>query len=397
MVADERVQMLKKRRKAYGLTQSKLALQAGVARTNLSGIESGKVILTDEMFDRLSTALDRLNPDSGMNIVIDYVRIRFLTTNAVHVIENILELKIGYMLHEDYGYFGYEEHYEYGNIFVMVSGDEEKGTLVEMKGQGSRQFEGVLEAQGRNWYDFFLSCVNEGCVFKRIDLAINDVNGILDIPELTEKCNREECVSLFRGFKSYRSGELVKKEEKLGMGYTLYIGSMRSDVYFCIYEKDYEQYVKYEIPIDEVPVKNRFEVRLMNDRAKHAVDELLTYRDGEDTVFGIINRYIRFVDRDERKSKEDWEVNDRWAWFLGENRRKIKLTSQPKPFNIYDTYTWLSHQVSRTWKMAKMIDEKNGTNIVDEMVMNAELSKRQEMIYKQCTAKLEDVIVENRK
>ena len=38
---------------------------------------------------------------------------------------------------------------------------------------------------------------------KRLDLAINDRAGILDIPDLTAKCNREECVSLFRSFKSY--------------------------------------------------------------------------------------------------------------------------------------------------------------------------------------------------
>ena len=45
--------------------------------------------------------------------------------------------------------------------------------------------------------------------------------------------------SVFRSFKSYASGELVKHEEqdKAGMGYTLYIGSLKSEVYFCVYEK----------------------------------------------------------------------------------------------------------------------------------------------------------------
>ena len=37
----------------------------------------------------------------------------------------------------------------------------------------------------------------EGGVMKRLDLAINDMAGILDIPELTEKCNHEECISVF--------------------------------------------------------------------------------------------------------------------------------------------------------------------------------------------------------
>lgn len=46
------------------------------------------------------------------------------------------------------------------------------------------------------------------------------------------------------------------------MGNTLYIGSLQSEVYFCIYEKDYEQYKKHDIPIADAEVKNRFEIRL---------------------------------------------------------------------------------------------------------------------------------------
>ncbi len=32
-----------------------------------------------------------------------------------------------------------------------------------------------------------------GGVMKRLDLAINDKTGILNIPVLTEKCQQEEC------------------------------------------------------------------------------------------------------------------------------------------------------------------------------------------------------------
>ena len=86
------------------------------------------------------------------------------------------------------------------------------------------------------------------------------------------------------------SGELVKQEEqdKAGMGYTLYIGSLKSEVYFCVYEKSYEQYIKLGIPIEEASIKNRFEIRLKNERAYYAVRDLLTYYDAERTAFSII-------------------------------------------------------------------------------------------------------------
>lgn len=387
MGIDERMEQLKERRKALKWTQEKLASDAGISRQYLSGLEAGRYPLTDEVYKKLMSTVE-----GGLNLVIDYVRVRFRTMDYGYIIEDILGLKMDYMVYEDYGWYGYSSHYEYGDIFVLMSVDKEKGTLFEIKGQGCRQFEGVLQAQKRTWYDFFFACVQENAVFKRVDLAVNDMLGILDVRQLAKKCSDHECVSKFRGYKTYLSGELVPREEKVGMGYTLYIGSVHSDIYFCIYQKDYEQYVKRGIPVDEVPILNRFEVRLMNDRGRHAVDDLLEWRDGEKTVFGIINQYVRFVDRDEKKDRSDWEVNDRWAWFLGENRRRLKLTAEPKPYSLIDTYNWLSRQVAPTLKMVSIVDDENGTTILQDMVERAELSERQKHILKQCTTKVEDII-----
>ena len=43
--------------------------------------------------------------------------------------------------------------------------------------------------------------------------------------------------------------------------------------------KTYEQYIKLDISIEEAPIKNRFEIRLKNERAYYAVRDLLTYYD----------------------------------------------------------------------------------------------------------------------
>lgn len=52
--------------------------------------------------------------------------------------------------------------------------------------KGCRQFESYLLAQERSWYDFLMDALVDGGVMKRLDLAINDHTGMLDIPELTE-------------------------------------------------------------------------------------------------------------------------------------------------------------------------------------------------------------------
>lgn len=317
---------LKEKRIEYGVSQNKLATSVGITREYLNKIENGKIIVKNEIKEKLIESMKRLNPESPLTMMIDYIRIRFPTTDVKHVVNDILKLKIEYMIHEDYGFYSYSEHYVLGNIFVLVSQDIEKGVLIELKGQGCRQFENFLLAQHRSWYDFLLDALIDGGVMKRLDLAINDMVGILDIKELTEKCNNEECISVFRSFKSYRSGELVRKHEKIGMGNTLYIGSLKSEVYFCIYEKDYEQYIKLDIPVDEVKIKNRFEIRLKNERAYHAAVDLLANRDAERTAFSIISRYIRFVDRDDKIGRSEWRINESWNYFIGEGREKLKLT-----------------------------------------------------------------------
>ncbi|MEO2190410.1 MobT family relaxase [[Clostridium] innocuum] len=382
------------KRNAYGVSQRRLALMAGISREHLSRIETGKVNLTNDMKQKLADALEKFNPDAPLFLLFDYVRIRFPTLDIQHIIRDVLKLNIKYMLHEDFGFYSYTEHYYLGDIFVFTSDDEEKGVLLELKGKGCRQFESYLVAQERSWYDFLMDALVEGGVMKRLDLAINDRAGILDIPDLTAKCDREECISVFRSFKSYSSGELVKhtEQDRAGMGHTLYIGSLKSEVYFCVYEKNYEQYAKLGIPIEETQIKNRFEIRLKNERAYYAVRDLLTYYDAERTAFSIINRYLRFVDMEADKRREDWKLNERWAWFIGDGREPLKLTTQPEPYTLSRTLNWIARQVAPTLKMLKKIDAGNKTDYLKNIELNAKLTDKHRQIIKQQTASIGELI-----
>ena len=393
---EQRIKELREKRIAYGISQGRLAVASGITREYFNKIESGKMKPSKELLETLHKELARFNPEAPLTMLFDYVRIRFPTLDIGHIIKDILQLNIQYMIHEDFGHYSYTEHYYIGDIFVYTSPDEEKGVLLELKGKGCRQFESYLLAQERSWYDFLMDALVDGGVMKRLDLAINDHTGMLDIPELTEKCRNEECVSVFRSFKSYASGELVKHEEqdKAGMGYTLYIGSLKSEVYFCVYEKSYEQYIKLGIPIEEAPIKNRFEIRLKNERAYYAVRDLLTYYDAERTAFSIINRYVRFVDKEADKKRSDWKLSVRWAWFIGENREPLKLTTKPEPYTLDRTLRWIQRQVDPTLKMLETITAKTGIDYLKEIRKSTKLTEKHYKIIEQQTTSTEDVILE---
>lgn len=386
-------ELLKEKRKEYKVTQNKLAIACDLSREYLNKIESGKKFPAKSVMRNIFQQLETFNPDLPLTLLFDYVRIRFPTTNARKIIQEVLHLNFDYMLHEDYAFYSYQEQYVMGDIVVMVSQEEDKGVLIEMKGRGCRQFETFLLAQKRSWYDFFETSLKLGGVMKRLDLAINDRAGLLNIPYLTQKCQNEECISLFRTFKSYRSGELMKSDEKDGMGNTLYIGSLKSEVYFCLYEKDYEQYIKLGIPLDQTETKNRFEIRLKNERAYHAIVDLLKGRSIESTTFSIITRYMRIVDKVQGKRRTNWPLNEKWGRFVGRNRKEIQLTSEPKPYTIERTYNWLGRQVAPTLKMTIELDRIRGTSFISDMVLNAELSKRHKKILEQQSMNIESLII----
>ena len=296
----------KEKRTQYGVSQNRLAVMAGISREYVSRIESGKVALTEEIKGKFTDALEKLNPENPLEMVLDYVRIRFPTQDVRHVVEDILQLKLDVMIHEDYGFYSYAEHYVLGDVFVLTSPDKEKGTLLELKGKGCRQMESYLLAQHRSWYDFLMD----------------------------------------------------------------------------------------DIPIEDTKIKNRFEIRLKNERAYYAVRDLLTYHDAERTAFDIINRYMRFADKEVEKRRSEWQTNEKWAYFIGSDRGRLKLTTKPETYTLTRTLNWISRQVAPTWKVLQKIDSTNGTTYLKDILDHAKLTERHKKLIEQQTTSTEEMITE---
>lgn len=179
--------------------------------------------------------------------------------------------------------------------------------------------------------------------------------------------------------------EVELAERKGRKGHMLYLGSKRSEAYFCLYEKDYEQMIRYGIPLSEAEVKNRFEIRLKNERAYLAVKDIIAGGNLMQTAFSIINNYVRFVDRDRTKPHARWPINRDWARFIGMHRSN----AGPEPFDWLRILDWLSKQAAPTIRMLVEIDRKQGTHVVEEMIDNAVLNKRHEKLIQEALAQIE--------
>ena len=367
---------IEEKRKCYGITQKRFCLNLGITNSYYIKLRAGKKNLTDMMKDKMELMLERLNPNNALSMLIDYMRIRFPVSEEVSIY-TIAEKVLGIPLENfeilSHGWNNYKTCYAYGEILLACSHEEELGVLLEMRGNGCRQFELYLEYREQEWLDFFEIVSLYDGVYRRVDFAINDHYGMLDISHLVKRCENGECISLNKKFSVCSSGEL--RFEKFDMGTTLYVGKRTSEIYFCIYEKDYEQYEKRGIPIEEATTKNRFEMRLAKERAIECISNLLATRYEEnfmeEVVFGVINNYIRFAVRDELKRKVKWENDVMWEHFIGGYRNKLRLAMRPQPFDERRSKNWLSHQCVPTLKGFIMRDIKRGTTEMIDMINRA--------------------------
>lgn len=378
-------EQIRAKRKHLELTQKRVALRLGITLRHLNRLENGACNPSASLQMEIDRVLDTWSDEPEITLMIDYLRVRFPTCDVTWVINEVLGLDRELMLHESYAYFGYQEMDVFGEIQVMTAAgnDTKRGVLVEMKGKGCRHMEGLLLTHNQTWFDFFRRLYETKCVFKRLDLAINDKVGLLDIAELIRKCDRNECISVMRHFEAIRSGHMNDPENN-GKGNTLYIGSRKSGIYFCLYEKMAEQLAKYGAQAD-TSIINRLEIRLTNDRASIAVEDLLSHRDAERTAFGIIKRYIRFVDPQKEKPRLKWPINKHWEYFCGQNRVPLRLTLAPEPFDLNRTRAWIAKQVGPMEKVIMQIDGYYGNTDTMETIRDAKLSKKHLKILEQFT------------
>lgn len=370
----EFIEKLKQKRTACDYSQARLARELYINRQNLNEIESGKVKASREMQRLLLHYLDYCQCEQPFTLMIDYLRIRFPTTDALEIIKHVLAMKKEYFIYEDYGLYGYEEQYFFGEIIVMASKEPSMGVLLELRGMGCRHLENVLQARKIGWYDFFNLCTAYNGIVKRFDLAVNDMGGLLDIAVLRERYYENKVWKRSKKYEAVDSGSLRGNDKDTAR--TFYIGSKNSDLYFCLYEKEKEQKNK-GIQTD---IKNRFEIRLKNQKAKEMVERFLLTGSLREVVTTLINTQIYFTDY------------ILWDIFLENIQTALPLITVPVAVNMDKTLRWIKRQVMPSLLMIKEIEKKTGIHYLKGIRKHTQLTEKQELKIKQMITKIEDII-----
>lgn len=380
---------LKELRLKVGLKQREVADIFEISKNYLSMIESGKRNCSEKLYTELKEYYETMNQTEGLEAIFDYVRIRIPSHNAKHVIENVLLMDFESFYEKPTGLFGYIIMYEYDNIRVLLSKNgDDRGILIELAGQGCRNYEYVLNELDQKWLDFFTRCMLVDGVVKRIDIAINDYVEYFALSEIVRKRKKQEFDSRF---KKSRVIDSTNDVEEISEGITIYFGTRNSLVYFCFYQKNYEIANREKIPVEEVDVKNRYEIRLHSEKAQKFIEFYL-----EDTYLlrsarSVISQQLCFF---EKKRNGDLQIWSKWQRFVGATKY-VDLSMQVKKPSFERKLRWLGYFCAQAMKMADIAGGQEGFNYLAEIIRDVELSEKNKKILAQHLAESHDILSEN--
>lgn len=231
------------------------------------------------------------------------------------------------------GFLGYRSGYFRGGVKILYDGMPGMGVHVQMSGTGCRE----LERDGlvNDWPCFLEDLVKQGVHFTRIDAAIDDRSGMLDLDAIEGCLLKREFVSRFR--KGRPTGEWSFGEDSTvtcNRGFSL--GSRQSEVYVRFYDKALEQ------GVDGHWV--RVEMEFKGDRAGAFVKGVLALGIGE-LLPGVLRSYVDFKQVGADSNRSRWATVGWWEEFLS-YAAKLRLVVSPVIKSVDKLKEWLGKQVA---------------------------------------------------
>lgn len=371
-----------------GISRKSVCEATGISKSGLSFIETRQREPTEEQRELLLSYYDLTSANTKLEAIFDYFKMSFKITDVKFFIEEVLGLNFDYFYPEEHGAGNYTEMYSYGQVIVMVaySGANE-GILFQLKGEGCRQFETILEEQDRTWQMFFKRCLDYEGSCTRLDIAINDYFEVISLPKLVKRLEKDWYETKFISGYDIRFGGSKSKSK----GVTIYFGSTKSELYFCFYQKNYELSSKLSLPIEEIDILNRYEVRFMKKKAKKIIEQLVTQNQLLSLCLGLLNKYLTIYNLNRTTGK--LEIANDWLELVG-HEPVVELKMEPRDINLNSMKNWIETQCAPTLRVLQLADFYGGTNYLQEMINEAQISPKHKMLIEQLALEQSEIIYE---
>jgi len=231
-------------------------------------------------------------------------------TSKIHNVEQIKEI-IGFTnvtFYEIYGFYGYSKRITYEGVSILYDGHSPNmGIMLDMSGQGCRTFETLGTGDWESLFELIKHNQSEKLMnISRLDIAYDDHEGILDIPEICADTEAKRYISRTRNFEIINSSK----------GKTVTHGSKSSGVYIRIYDKarerghtDCRHWVRLELQL----------------RDRNALGFIKNDTEIGRKFLGVIYNYLRYITPSKTDTnKRRWVDTAYWQKFI-QSTEKISV------------------------------------------------------------------------
>lgn len=207
--------------------------------------------------------------------------------------------------------------------------------------------------------ELFLELSSMGASCSRLDFALDDYEGLLDLDEIERKLAYGEVSTRWKNYEQ-RTGKVGIGSLGVGEGRTIYLGSRTSETFARLYDKNKEQAAKNP---DFVPLAHwvRFEIEVKKRRAQQLFEALVSLiAAGSDDIGGFLAGYVRgLVDFKEPDysdtNKSRWATVSWWDSFLSFSA-KLRLTFPKGIDTVEKLKRWVLRSVSPMLAVLATVD-----------------------------------------
>jgi phage replication initiation protein len=259
----------------------------------------------------------------------------------------------------NYGGMGYRQSLRSGNVVIFFDGNPGMGCHVSMTGQGCRQYEAATHCGPIGWYRLLHRLDDAGANFTRLDLAVDNVDGALNIETLQACIDDGEWRTRFKGGQQIKKFSFLKNP--LPQGKTIYLGSPTSRIKIRFYDK------AAQLGIEGHWI--RCELQLMAARAIEAIKHILKGLEVGMVALAVLNNYFAVVNIDD-SNKTRCTLKDWWAAWLT-TTDKLKLTTNKAIKLVGEVIQHIKNQYAPSIAMIrKCLGVTEFKSFIDELILN---------------------------
>ncbi|GDZ82898.1 hypothetical protein LCIT_01400 [Leuconostoc citreum] len=343
---------LKYVRQILNASQDSLAKRLKITRQTVNRFETEEQKISNKFLDKLLGSYPELA--ESIEVQFDWVSLTFPDLTSKQVIADVLRLQENLFLERPTSQNFYTREMAFAgekNIYIQdfapvknpetEAVDQKFGTTLYLTGKGTRLFEKALLEQNMNWRDFFEKARLYRGHLTRLDIAINDKWGLLNMNDLVKAVQEKRFWSKSKSYAVHGN---------VDDGWTVDFG--KSPFVIRAYDKHKEQANKGY----DTDVKTRVELELHQDKAEYVLDEWLN-NDAKlvNITFDILYTYLWFTNGkiDDQQLKSDTvrdeieaTVEPMPAWsLLTALGKKMKFVREPKKQSVERIEKWVLQSV----------------------------------------------------